>query len=91
MEDNEIGLYGPYLFVRMFQVRLRRPRRRRRGRGRAFCRPNHRLRRLQGAPRRRDPVQSFAVVQGKSAQDRAKIRCGVEPAAAAQCMPMAEI
>ena len=91
MEDNEIGLYGPYLFVRMFQVRLSRLRRRRCGRGRTFRRSNHRLRRLQGAPRRRDPVQSFAVAQGKSAQDRAEIHRGVEPAAAARCAPMAEI
>ena len=75
----------------MFQMRLSRLRRWWRGRGRTFRRSNHRLRRLQGTPRRGGPIQSFAATQGKSAQDRAEIRRGVEPAAAARCAPMAEI
>jgi hypothetical protein len=36
-------------------------------------------------------MQSIAAAQGKSAHDRAEIRRGVEPAAAARCAPMAEI
>ena len=91
IDYNEIRLYGPYLFVRMFQVRLSCLCRRRRGRGRTFRHPNHRLRRLQGAPRRGGPIQSIATAQGKSAQDRAEICCGVEPSAAARGAPMAEI
>ena len=83
--------YGPYLFVRMFSMRLSRLRRRRRGRGRPFRRSNHRLRRLQGASRRRDPDENFTPAQGKPAHDRAEIRRGVEPAAASRRAPLAEI
>ena len=75
----------------MFQMRLSCLRRGRRGRGRTFRRSNHHLRRLQGAPRRGGPIQSFAAAQGKSAQDRAEIRRGVEPTATARRVPMAEI
>ncbi len=91
INDHEIRLYGPYVFVRMFQMRLPRLRRRRRGRGRAFRRSNHRLRRLPGASRRGGPIQSCAAAQGKSAPDRAEINHGAEPAAAARRAPMAEI
>lgn len=72
-------------------MRLSRLRRRRRGRRGTLRRSNHRLCRLQGAPRRGGPVQSFAAAQGRSAPDRAEIRRGVEPTAAAQRAPMAEI